>query len=205
MLLDGSVTLSRSGSADTDTLKLELATKVPSVAVRVMVVVPLLFVTGVRTTVQLGALPAKLMPVAAITEVADDDFRMLEVQLSTLSTSLTLTEIGPDATSSDNDWFATAEMVGASFTGVTARLKTSCAVKVPSVTVRVIVAVPFALATGNKLTVQLGAVPANVIPELPMRPVSLEVPESAVAQSKADSASLITTAIPASAVSSLVV
>ena len=60
------------------------------------------------------------------------------------------------------------EIVGASLTGVTLRVNEEVELNKPSLAVTVIVGVPIvllALATGVKLSVQLGATPPMTIPE----------------------------------------
>ena len=73
-----------------------------------------------------------------------------------LSISLIVNAI-PDFTApSFVDWATIVEIVGASFTGVNVKVKFCAAVKAPSLTVIVIEALPFALATGERASIQFG-------------------------------------------------
>ena len=67
-------------------------------------------------------------------------------------------------------------MVGASFTAVTVKTNVSVAVNVPSLTVTVIVAVPFWLAAGVTVTVRFAPEPPNTMFAFGTSVVSLELP-----------------------------
>src|SRR6266511_3483973 len=70
-----------------------------------------------------------------------------------VSTSPTVKPIGPTAVPTDVLWSAMFEIVGGSFTAFTVNTKLSLALNCPSLTVTVIVAVPFWLSAGLVVTV----------------------------------------------------
>jgi hypothetical protein len=101
-------------------------------------------------------------------------------------------------------WSAMFEMVGASFTAFTVSTKVSLAVREPSLTVTVIVALPFWLAAGVTVTVRLAPLPPKTMFPLGTNPVLEELPLS-VRLPAAVSASPTVNAIAPVGVSSLVV
>lgn len=78
------------------------------------------------------------------------------------------------AVSSFVEVFAIADMVGASFTAATARVKVLVAVKVPSLTVKVKFADPLRSAAGVTVPVQFGAVPLQTTFAFGIKVVLLE-------------------------------
>jgi hypothetical protein len=72
--------------------------------------------------------------------------------------------------------FAKSLMVGASFTAVTVKTNVSDVDNVPSLTVTVIVAEPFAFAAGVTVTVRLAPVPPNTMFAFGTNVVSLDEP-----------------------------
>jgi hypothetical protein len=163
-------------------LNVSFAVKAPSPTVKVTVEEPNAFVTGLMVAVQLGEVPAIVMSVSSNTEVLLDDFEMELAQFKELSTSEMVKVIA------DVEIFACVlrslieVIVGASLTAFTVNVKVSLADKDPSDTVRVIVDVPEELATGVRVTVQLGAVPPMTIPLEEMTAVLLDDLLTEVAQ-----------------------
>ena len=111
-----------------------------------------------------------------------------------LSISLMVNANGK-AVSSAVDWAEIDPMVGASLTGKTVILKVEAEVSAPSVTVIVILLLPFATRTGVNVTVQFGAVPPIVIPEFPTIEVFEDIALTEVAHERVLSISEIVKAI----------
>ena len=95
-------------------------------------------------------------------------------------------------------------MIGASFTGVTVKLKVFASVKKPSVTVKVRFATPFKSATGETVAVQFGAVPEKIILAFGTSTVFADEADTDVVQFNALSTSFIVK-LMTSGVSSFVV
>src|SRR6266498_571463 len=86
----------------------------------------------------------------------------LNVKLpAAVSTSPTVKPIGPTAVPAAVLWSAMFEIVGGSFTAFTVNTKLSLALNCPSLTVTVIVAVPFWLSVGLTVTVRFAPEPPN--------------------------------------------
>jgi hypothetical protein len=122
--------------------KVSVAVNVPSLTVTVIVAVPFWLAAGVIVTVRFAPVPPNTMFAFGINAVSLE--LPLTVKLATaVSKSPTVNEMADVAMSSFVDCAAMSLMVGASFTAVTVNTKVSVAVKVPSLTVTVMVAVPF--------------------------------------------------------------
>src|SRR3954453_19749678 len=87
-----------------------------------------------------------------------------------VSTSPTVKAIAAVAVSSRVVWSVMLEIVGGSLTAVTLRTNTLSAVAAPSLTVRVIVALPNWLSAGVIVAVRLASVPANTMLATGTRP-----------------------------------
>ena len=74
-------------------MKVVLLVKLPSLTVRVTFADPLLFVTGVSVTVQLGKVPPRTIPELASFAIFEEDAET-EAQVSVLSMSLIVKAIG---------------------------------------------------------------------------------------------------------------
>ena len=110
-------------------------------------------VAGRRFTVRLEPVPAMLMFPLGSNAGLDED-PVTSKLVAALSTSPTVKGIGPSCVFATVTWFANCEMTGASFTALTVTVKfwlTTLLLGWPSLTVTVIVLVPFALGSGAKL------------------------------------------------------
>src|SRR5207247_6052747 len=98
-------------------------------------------------------------PVGTIFCLAEDG---IQVPLVTAVQTCALPiSIGPTAVPTAVVWSAMFETVGGSFTAFTVNTKLSLALNCPSLTVTVIVAVPFWLSAGFTVTVRLAPEPPN--------------------------------------------
>src|SRR3989441_505548 len=152
------------GDAFAVNTKLSLAVRLPSLTVTVIVAVPLWFRAGVTVTVRLAPEPPKTMFAAGTKvglEEAPDSFNdPATTEISPLSLHVALPILF---------WlverFAMLEIVGAVFAGaLTVSTKLSLAVRLPSLTVTVIVAVPLWLSAGVTVTVPLAPEPPKMMP-----------------------------------------
>jgi len=179
-----------------------------SVTFKTILAVPDILRAGVKVAVQFGYVPPiiKSDPITAGIKAA------LEVD-ATLMLALEQLMLGDESISPMVKFKVTAvsslvvalaivEIVGASLTAFTVRTNVLDAVASPSETVKVIVEVPLALATGVRVTVQFGAVPVTAIPELAMTEELEELPVTEVPHTKVLSISLIVSAIPVLEISS---
>ncbi len=129
-------------TADTVNTNVSVAVNVPSLTVTVIVADPDKFAAGVTVTVRLAPEPPNTM-FAFGTKVVSLELPLTVNEVVAVSKSPMVKEIELVAVSSFVDWAAMSLMVGVSFTAVTVNTKVSVAVNVPSLTVTVIVAVPF--------------------------------------------------------------
>jgi len=128
-----------------------------------MVAEPLWPEAGVTVTVRLPPLPPNSIPLSGTNVVLDelpDTFRLLEAD----SGSLTARAIGPVVVSSEIVRLEILLIVGASLTGSTVTVKVSLSVRLPSLTVTVIVVVPDWSADGVTVTVRFDPLPPNTMP-----------------------------------------
>src|SRR4051812_37942818 len=139
-----------------------LALACPSPTVNVIVAVPLCPAAGVNVTVRLLALPPRTMP-ALGTSVGFDELPLRVNPVAAVSTSPTVKPIGPTATPGEVVWAAIPEIVGRSFTAVTVTAKLLLVVNGPSLTLRVMVVVPFWFVAGVTVTVRLDPLPPNTM------------------------------------------
>src|SRR6266540_1546343 len=88
----------------------------------------------------------------------------LKVKLpAAVSTSLTVKPIGPAAVPAEVLWSEMFEIDGGSFTAFTVNRKLSLALNCPSLTVTVIVALPFWLSAGFTVTVRFAPEPPKLM------------------------------------------
>lgn len=180
-----------------------------SVNVSVIVADPFLLRPEVITALQFGAVPAITIFALGINAVSEEVPTTLALQFKDESISVIVKLIALLATSSSADFAVITEIIGASFTALTERLKTELAVITGAGTpvsaiVNVIFAVPFLLPAGVIVAVQFGEVPAITILALGTSDVSLEVPVTSL-HATAASGSAIVKAIPLIIVSSFVI
>jgi hypothetical protein len=138
------------------------AVAVPSLTVSVMVVVPLTPATGVSVTVRFAPLPPKRMFPSGTSAVLLETPVTVNVPTA-LSLSPTVNAIAPVGVLSGVDWSLIAEMVGASFTASTVRVKLVEVSSVPSLTVMVIMEVPVTPGAGVTVTVRLAPLPPKLM------------------------------------------
>src|ERR1043166_1164622 len=119
----------------------------PSCTVKVIVAAPDWLVAGRMVTVRLLPVPPNVMLVSG-TKVRSEETADRVRLAGGVSKSFTTKGIGAVAVSWGVVWSAMAEMVGGSFTGVTVRRKERVALVRPSLTVSVILFVPFWLLSG---------------------------------------------------------
>ena len=114
-------------------------------------------------TVRLAPLPPMTTAALGISDVLLL-VRVTVSRLAALSASPTVKARPAVEPSSLMVWFAMFVMVGASLTALTVTVNVSVAVREPSLTVRVIVAVPLEFATGVAVTVRLAPLPPRTTP-----------------------------------------
>jgi hypothetical protein len=182
--------------------KVSLAVNVPSLTVTVIVAVPLKFDAGVTVTVRFAPEPPNTM-FAFGTNVVSLDVPLTVNEATAVSISSTVNESALVAVSSFVDCAAISLIVGPSFTALTVKTNVSFAVLNPSLTVTVIVAVPFWLAAGVIVTVRLAPDPPNTMFAFGTSVVLLDVPLT-VSEATAVSKSPTVNAIALVAVSSFV-
>ena len=137
-------------TAATLTVKVLDADLLPSDTVTVTFALPLAFAKGVKVTCLLLPLPVTCKPLWLITEVLLD-VAVTDSEPLDVSISFTLNVAEPDV-SSLIDLLPILVMVGVSLTAATLTVKVLDADLLPSDTVTVIFALPFALALGAKVT-----------------------------------------------------
>src|SRR6266571_4966942 len=143
--------------------KLSLAVKLPSLTVTVMVAVPVWLRAGVTVTVRLAPEPPKTM-LAAGTKVGLEEAPETIRLPATVCASPTVKAIGAVAVFWLVDRSAMLEIVGAVFAvALTVSTKLSLAVRLPSLTVTVMVAVPVWLRAGVTVTVRLAPEPPKTM------------------------------------------
>ena len=135
----------------------------PSLTLKVTVALPFWSATGVRVTVRLKPEPPKTIletgKRAGLLEAA-----LTSRLVAAVSTSLKVKPRAAELPSSLTTWSAMAEMVGASFTGVTVKRKLVEAVPpTPSLTVRLIRVVPLWLVAGLIKRARLVPLPPRVM------------------------------------------
>src|SRR6185436_3775274 len=164
-------------TALTVTTTASLAVNVPSLTVRMMVAAPLWLAAGVIVTVRLAPLPPNTMfPLG--TNVGLDEPPLTARLPGAVWASPTVKLSAPVVPSSLIVWSGTSETVGGVFTPLTVRTKTSAALREPSLTVTVMVALPTWPGAGVTVTVRLLPLPPNTmlplgtsvgLDELPLR------------------------------------
>src|SRR5262245_61646200 len=130
------------------------------------------------------------------TSVVFDELPVTVRLPAAVSGSPTVNASAPVGVSSLTVWFATAEMVGGSFTAPTVTVNAVAVEVVPSLTVNVMVAVPDWLAAGVTVTVRFAPLPPNTMLAFGTSVVFAELPEtvrlaaagsaSAIADARAD-------------------
>lgn len=192
-----------SGVGFTVIVKEDDAVADPSLTVRVTVAAPFALAKGDTTALQLGAVP-EIVILAEVTKAVlfdpleTDPEQVRELSISDIENVTVVLE------SSLNVCGEMPEIVGASFTAETVRVKLVLAVRAPSETVSVTELDPFIFAAGVNDTVQFGAVPAVVIFATGSSEVLLEDFDTEEEQANVVSMSLIVNVTPDFTVSSLV-
>jgi len=146
----------------TVTTKLLLALDWPSLTFTLIVALPVCPFAGVTVTVRLEPLPPKVMLLTG-TRLGSDELPFKFRLVAGLSASLTVKPNGPVVPFGLIVWFGMLEMDGGSLTALTVRTNVSLAVREPSLTVTVRVAVPFWLAAGLTVRVRLAPEPPNTM------------------------------------------
>ena len=120
----------------------EAASNEPSLTVKVNVVAPFIFKSGVIVAVQFGAVPENTTPETGISAVLEVESVIDVLQFKVLSISV-IVKVTGNAVSSFVVCGAIAKITGASFCAVTVCVNKALAVRAPSETVNVKSAVPF--------------------------------------------------------------
>src|SRR6266568_1720908 len=151
------------GVALTVNTKLLLAVRLPSLTVTVIVAVPVWLSAGVTVTVRLAPEPPKTM-LAPGTKVGFEEAPETVRLPAAVCASPTVKAIGAVAVFWLVERLAMLEMVGAVFAvALTVNTKLSLAVRLPSLTVTVIVVVPVWLSAGVTVTVRFAPEPPNTM------------------------------------------
>jgi len=152
-------------------VKLVLAVNDPSPTVTVITALPVCPFAGVMV----AARPLNTMLALGISAVLEE-LPLSVREASAVSTSAMVTLIGPRTVFVVVAWSAMALMDGGSFTAFTVREKLLAEVREPSLTVSVMVLVPFWSAAGVSVTVRLAPLPPTTIPLLGISAVLDELP-----------------------------
>src|SRR5262245_2605508 len=146
----------------TVTVKLVEALACPSLTVSAIVAVPLWFTVGAIVTVRLGPFPPNTMFPSETSDWLEE--ALLKVSLlNGVSMSAIVNRRGPVESPGLRIWFGMLVIVGGSFTALTVRTKLVLVLSDPSLTVRVIIAVPFSFGDGFTVTVRFAPLPPKTM------------------------------------------